>query len=168
MKNKIFLILIMLLVISKIEAQVDIDEDVFRSKNSVYFELLGSAGYLYNISYDRIILSKQRNNITAGMGIQYSPEFDLSRDMILSISPQINYMYGIKYHIEAGVGSFYDFYNKDFAIILRYGYRFQKPEGGMFYKIGFTPLITKSVPIFGENFTFIPWGGISIGWTFKE
>ncbi|MDX1671436.1 MAG: hypothetical protein R3211_03785 [Balneolaceae bacterium] len=38
------------------------------------------------------------------------------------------------------------------------GYRYQKPEGGFLFKIGFTPLTNFDV--------FLPWGGISLGYAF--
>ena len=36
-------------------------EKSFRQKNTLYLELLGNAGYLYNITYDRILFSKNKN-----------------------------------------------------------------------------------------------------------
>ena len=50
------------------------------------------------------------------------------------------------------------------------GFRHQNADGGIFYKIGFTPMYSllnyKQIPIIAKN-AFIPMGGISIGWTFK-
>jgi len=59
------------------------------------------------------------------------------------------------------LGVAYDFISKDFFIPIRIGYRYQKPNGGLFYKIGFTPLLSKSYPIFGEGFSIIPWAGLA-------
>jgi hypothetical protein len=137
------------------------------SKNSIYFELLGSAGYLYNISYDRIVLTKGKNHISTGLGFQYTPfSSKLTNNPVSSLSPQINYFYGIKHHFETGLGLVYYFNSSDLDIPIRIGYRFQKPEGGLLFKVALTPLLTKSYPIFGEGLLLIPWGGIAIGWTF--
>jgi hypothetical protein len=50
------------------------------------------------------------------------------------------------------------------------GFRHQNAEGGIFYKIGFTPMLSFMnyglIPVIADN-AFIPMGGISIGWTFK-
>lgn len=134
--------------------------------NSIYLELFGNAGYLYNISYDRIMYTKEMSSISIALGFQYFPSSDLANDYILSISPQVNYLYGIKHHFETGFGAAFDFKSGDLVIPIRIGYRFQKPNGGVFCKIGLTPLITKSYPIFGDGYSLVPWGGIAIGWTF--
>lgn len=119
--------------------------------------------YLYNFSYDRIIFTKEKNNVSIGLGTQYFPSSDLVRDYILSVSPQINYFYGIKHHFETGLGVVYDLNSKDLLYQIRIGYRFQKPNGGLFYKIGFTPIYINN--FFGSPALFL-WGGLAIGWTF--
>jgi len=143
------------------------ESDKSKAKNSVYIEMFGNAGDFYNITYDRLVHSKGNNNISTGLGIQYFPSSDLSApDDIFSISPQINYFYGIRHHFETGLGLAYDFNSGDLIIPFRIGYRFQKHDGGLFCKVGFTPFLTRSYPIFGDGFSLIPWGGLAIGWTF--
>ena len=70
---------------------------------------------------------------------------------------------------------------------LKLGYRYQRPTGGMFFRATFTPLIQgweyKSIKIIKDDFDvsnintvktevdkigFIPWAGISIGYTLKK
>lgn len=132
------------------------------AKNSIYTEFFGSAVYLYNISYDRIVFAKEKNKVSLALGAQYLPSIDSPSDYRLSVSPQINYFRGIKHHFETGIGVAVDFNNGDFIIPIRIGYRFQKPEGGMFYKIGITPLYVND---FLGSPAVIPWGGLAIGWT---
>ena len=146
--------------------QSDSAETKINARNSVFIEILGSAGYLYNITYDRVVYSRKQNHISTGLGIQYLPSSDLSADDIFSISPQINYFRGTKHHFETGLAVAYDFNSGDLAIPIRIGYRFQKPDGGLFYKVGLTPLLTKSYPILGEGVSLVPWGGFAIGWTY--
>jgi hypothetical protein len=141
--------------------QSDSEETKINARNSVFIEILGSAGYLYNITYDRVVFSREQNHISTGLGIQYLPS-DLSRDHISSISPQINYFHGTTHHFETGLAVAYDFYSGDLAIPIRIGYRFQKSDGGLFYKIGLTPLLTKSYPILGEGFSMVPWGDLQL------
>lgn len=58
--------------------------------------------------------------------------------------------------------------------VLRIGYRHQKREGGLFYKVGLTPLAgfvfdvrKNSNNTNPENFAY-PWIGAAIGWTLKS
>ena len=143
--------------------QIENNEHIDKAKNTIYLEILGNAGYLYNISYDRLLYTKENNNISLGLGAQYLPSSDLSSDYILSVSPQINYLYGVKHYFETGLGFSYDFNVGDFVVPIRIGYRYQKPDGGLFYKIGFTPFYIND--LLGSP-ALIPWGGLALGWTF--
>jgi hypothetical protein len=125
-----------------------------RKKNAVYLELFGSAFAKYNITYDRIIYSKQKRNLSAALGAQYLPIRSERMDRVVSITPQINYFYGIKHHFETGLGLAY-FAKDDFYFPLRLGYRYQKPEGGFFFKIAFTPHFSGG--------WVLPWAGIAFG-----
>ena len=54
----------------------------------------------------------------------------------------------------------------DAFIPLRVGYRYQKPEGGFFFRIGYTPFF--NVPVRdGKNWSFNPYmAGVSFGKSF--
>ena len=166
MKNQLSKLLLSIFVIFIIQnVQAQSEEKVKQAKNTVYLELFGSAGAVYNITYDRILISRDQNSLSAALGIQYFPlgvteEGDHS---IYSISPQINYFTGKIHRFELGLGLAYDFNEESFAIPFRIGYRYQKNEGGMFYKVGFTPVYT-NVSIW--NKTILPSGGIAVGWSF--
>lgn len=163
-------LMLLLLCFSNLKAwsgfSVELEEPSPLKRNSVYFELFGNAGYLYNIGFDRIISLNEKSKIAFGAGIQYLPAFDLSADDIFSISPQFSFLYGVKHHFEAGTGVAIDFLSGDKAIPFRVGYRFQKPEGGLFLKAGIIPLFTNSFPVLGEGWTLVPWGGVSAGISF--
>jgi hypothetical protein len=141
-------------------------------KNSVYIEGLGSAGAIYNLSYDRIVYQEEQNKFTIAMGMQFlshSPYND--NDWIGSISPQINYLQGIKHHLELGIGFTYlasmsNVFIREgiWGVPLRIGYRYQRDEGGLFLKIAYTPIIIDKEII---SSGFLPvWGGLALGWTF--
>lgn len=139
------------------------------SKNAVYFELLGSSFYLYNIGYDRIIYSKRKNRLAFALGLQIQDPINL--DANNSISPQLNYLYGNIHSLEVGVG--YTYYAKQVTpngIIFRFGYRYQKKKK-LFFKAAITPIITDGfaiigIPILKDGLFLIPWGGLSIGYSF--
>jgi hypothetical protein len=86
-------------------------------------------------------------------------------------------IYNDKHFVEIGAGLSYlnnHYFVKDHTediIILafRLGYRFQKPEGGLFVKVGFVPLydwlIFNRDPEVPHHQWFFS-GGLGIGWTF--
>lgn len=169
MKNldrRLLIIILSTLFFYNVYCQDESTENNGTSKNTVYIEFLGSAGYLYNLSYDRVLISKGKRHFSAAVGFQYFPVTAITRDRLLSITPQLNYFYGIKHHIEFGVGAVFGFLYEGTAASFRIGYRYQKPSGGFFFKSGFTPLYTKAMsPVVGD-LNIIPIVGIAAGWTF--
>ncbi|MBN2893614.1 MAG: hypothetical protein JXL97_17210 [Bacteroidales bacterium] len=132
--------------------------------NTIFFEIFGSAGYLYNVSYDRIIKSHGRSKFTMAIGTQILPNDDFNKINTVSITPQINFLYGIQHHLEIGTGYIYDFISKEQGFSFRLGYRYQKRIGGFFFKAGFTPLLLKDV--LSNKYSLSPWAGLAIGWSF--
>jgi hypothetical protein len=96
---------------------------------------------------------------------------------LTSVCPQLSYSIGRYNHkFETGIGFVFYLYrdksiddNKAFTI--RFGYRFQNNRGGIFYKVGFTPIITGMVwrPFLQskKEYYLYPWLGLAIGYTFK-
>jgi hypothetical protein len=48
----------------------------------------------------------------------------------------------------------------------RIGYRFQNPDGGWLFRIGFTPFISYFNDYVGADHLIYPFGGISLGYSF--
>ena len=93
---------------------------------------------------------------------------------MVSSSLQINYLYGDIHHLELGAGYTYvaSFSNKPtWGFPIRIGYRYQKKQGGLFFKAAYTPLIIRAntFPFIEKNKLFVPYllfGGIAVGWSF--
>ena len=136
--------------------------------NSLYFEALGN-GILYSINYDRMI----NENFGGRIGIMYLPEFGIifsSIENLVMMPVMLNYFVGEKHKLELGAGIVYSSFDKGDLFKFEaegksgvvgtatIGYRYQKPEGGFLWRIGFTP--------FFSNEVFVPSGGISLGYSF--
>lgn len=147
--------------IPKLSAQTPSDSI---KKNSVYVEFLGSSPYLYNLSYDRILLSEGKTILSAALGIQnfFHIQEDNPLNSRFSMTPQVNLLFGAKHYLEVGIGAHF-LSLQDVAIPFRLGYRFQKDEGGLFFKAALTPLFLPEPGFFGKQ--FLPWAGLSIGYT---
>lgn len=143
------------------------------NKNSVQFEL-GGHGLFYSINYERIIINGDRFKTTGQLGISYYPP---NTGIIeLWIPVVINELISLgHHHIEIGAG--YILINEKKNVYIdgefrkrmggfitgRIGYRYQKTDHKLFYRVGFTPFIETGPR---NSWYFYPSGGASIGITF--
>lgn len=165
MKNLLIILIIILKSISLFSQNTN--ENSY-ARNTIFFELGGNGG-IYSINYDRIFIIKHlKFSIRAGMSffvfkleenkpikIQYSPRFPIQLNLL--IGKRNNYFvvgYG-------GTPYWYNDQSITGAFFPNIGYRYQRDEGGTFYKIEFSPCIFDE----GE-YTFIPWGSLGIGRSF--
>jgi hypothetical protein len=145
------------------------------SRNAIFVEGFGP-GLLYSINYDRRLFPDI--SVRAGVSYWVLPGifFLVAGGITIWDFPiTVNYLIGKDAsHIELGIGAVPAFaslhghellFGEDVSgsAIAVYGtgtiaYRFQPNEGGIFFRIGFTPIFTFK--------DFVPWGGISFGGTF--
>jgi hypothetical protein len=184
--------LFILFVISGFSNHVAAQEEaeVFTAKNVVYAELLGNAG-LYAVNYGRIFYQKDKLKLMGGLGFSMIPLKGFEPFYPNFWSPVIPVEFSAfwgksRHHLELGIGS-YVFQNRkywfdpefpptyireivhwDTSVTMRIGYRYQKPEGGFFFRAGYTPRVDfTSFEFAEERVRFIPLGvGISLGKSF--
>jgi hypothetical protein len=162
------------------------------NKNTIFFEA-GGNGIFYSFNFDRILKDKQEHKWVGRAGITYLPFLNSGNRQIVGIPLELSYLKGRNYnYLEIGLGftPMYDGYkhsefSKKYELLaltfLRIGYRHQKPEGGLFFKAGITPVYgiifnysnypNQPVIIDSENKreTFaLPFMGIALGWTLKK
>ena len=157
----------------------EIDTTLILKKNTVFAEIGGNA-ILYSINYDRLFNISKKFKLSSRIGIHYTNKFPLQYYRTLCIPIEISGLYSIygsKHFVEIGSGlSYLNSYDRitdhteDLIILaLRLGYRYQKPEGGLFVKIGFVPLYDWLVfnpdPAVPHHTWFLS-GGLGIGYTF--
>ena len=131
-------------------------------QHTVYTELLGNAGLLYSIGYDYTIKLKGKEKLSFNCGFQYFYG-------MYSLSPQINYLQGKKknHYRDLGIGVICS--NELTAILFRIGYRYQREDGGFFFKIAYTPAFTDFQLLSRKEWRLMPiWGGVAFGYTFKN
>jgi hypothetical protein len=157
-------------------------------ENTVFFELLGNGGY-YSFNYDRIMASKEKWKLAGRIGGSYINHFNDFNTQYINMPLELSFLSGKgPNYLEIGMGATYIFGKSDFGwpgeekttilnfdlmIMPRIGYRYQKPEGGPFFKIGFTPIyyikIYTNFPGYPLGHTSILplFGGIAVGHTFR-
>ena len=148
------------------------------SKNTIYFEVLGNGG-VYSFNYDRIFFSKKLFKISGRVGASYIPPF-VGYSHVFTYPVEINFLYGKKNYLEVGIGytSVFNLYKENiFKVydiyaypVLRISYRFQKPNGGFFFRTGLIlyfidTAFTKYYSNYSNNKT---WLGLGFGYTFKN
>lgn len=186
-------------------------------RNSVYGEI-GGQGITYSISYDRLFNVKRRVKTSITVGLNFFGTFK-TRDysMYIGFPVSYNFLFGKKNnHLELGLGVtiLNNIYSYNYEIVTqtngysqsfffratptdRYlyltpkiGYRYQRPNGGFFFRVTLTPWISivnsyeeikNNGKIYKEKVyaTFdgvgdfygspaFPWLGLSLGYTFKK
>ena len=143
----------------------------FIYKNNVQFEL-GGFGGIYLLSYERIILNRVNHKNSVQIGISYyPPQTGLIAIFIPVVFNEIVSFY--KHHLEFGFGYIIakdylikkadNVYNWEGFFTGRIGYRYQKPNGRIMLKVGFTPIIEY---LHLDKPIFYPSGGIALGYCF--
>lgn len=156
----------------------------FAAKNAFYLEIGGSSG-IYAVNYSRIFHQKGKLKLNASGGLSMWPneKTDSKTIWLPAIPLEVSALYGkSNNHLELGFGitSYLDkilaidsetFELSDKVVFgavipVRIGYRYQKPEGGFFFRIGYTPLF--NVPVrAGKSWSFNPYhAGVSFGKSF--
>lgn len=169
MKKHLTVFLLSLITLSAISQQTD--DKKFQHRNSFQIEL-GGHGLVYSINYERILVNAQNFKTTAQLGISYYPPSTGVRDVWMPICVNELYSFG-NHHIEGGLGYVVirearrdtennpDEWFWSGVFTGRIGYRFQKPDGRLILRAGFTPFMEH-----GTAHEIHPSGGASVGYSF--
>ncbi|HCX77064.1 MAG TPA: hypothetical protein DHU93_18445, partial [Algoriphagus sp.] len=156
------------------------------ARNTVFIEIGGNAGQ-YAFNYGRIFYQKEAFKLTATSGFSlwaekidgstvWNPALPLELTSLLGRNRHhLELGFGITPFLEAEIISSFESGelvqtkgSRDLGAILpfRIGYRYQKPEQGFFFRLGYTPFF-KFTGNSEENITFQPvHAGIGLGWSF--
>jgi hypothetical protein len=146
----------------------------FPKRNALYVEAFGQGPY-YSLNYDRIIRvgAKWSYSLRAGFSI-VADGISLPLGLNAFTTPG-------NHHFELGLGMtpYVDHYrtflakndlsDKYLYVVPHVGYRYQKPEGGLFFTAGLMPSIFMDPPS-TDFWDFMPefrmWGGLALGISF--
>jgi hypothetical protein len=174
--NKLYMRRIPLLIFSTLIAISSYSQNIdltFAFKNSGQLEF-GGHGLLYSFNYERILINNPEYKTTGQIGFSYYPPKSGIKDIWIPVL--INELLSFnKQHFEFGLG--YVFTNEALRsannkvvsrewngfVAGRLGYRYQKPNGRLLIRIGFTPLVED---IDSSNPEIHPLGGVSLGYCF--
>lgn len=167
---------------STLQLMAQKQSDPFTAKNAAYFELAGN-GIFYSLNYERVIYQKGLFKSAARVGITALPSKIAAQTYWSGALPVeiIGFIGRSRHHFEFGVGytpylhaestinpskaeEEFDAYQVASIVPFRLGYRYQKPEGGFFFRAGYLPALD-----FTQNrvnrLNLIS-GGLSIGKSF--
>jgi hypothetical protein len=162
-------ILFLSLSISAQSRQEDFEKRAVK-KNTVYAELLGNAGYgLYSVNYDRLFPFKRSGGFTLRVGASYRGQgytllsFPVMAGLVTGKnSGHFEFAGGAVLHSEPAISAVLA------APTATIGYRYQPPEGGPFFKVGYTPVFYNINESQYSWVRIIFWAdcGLSFGYTF--
>lgn len=163
------------------QATAQEEAEVFTAMNSIYAEG-GGNGFLYSINYGRIFNQKGAFKFSGSAGFSYVKQVTTTHwTPIIPIEASL--LWGkTSHHLELGTGTslltaqsisldtetntLQEKVSFNSLIFFRLGYRYQKPEGGFFFRIGYTPGFNLNLDVSPPPVFFPLWGGISLGKSF--
>jgi len=155
---KKLLIIIFTILSSNISGQEQVERNPNHS-SSLFVEFGGNAP-LISLNYDYLIQTR-KENLKYSFTLGATHHFNEPADFV--VAPQVNGLIGRNLMAELGIGLTIPFsYLDDWVWIPRFGGRYQKMDGGMFYRIAFTPIVSSH-----SKASILPMFGISLGYTFK-
>ena len=139
-----------------------------RASNTFFVELGGNA-VVYSLNYERFFTPKL--GVRVG-GMYLMGDDDAGTEVGIGLFPVMaTYLLGAgNSHFETGAGIGIatagvdetdvgeDWGDSAVYATATLGYRYQKPEGGVIFRAGFTPIIASG--------TIVPWAGVSVGYAF--
>jgi hypothetical protein len=155
-----------------------------QASNSIFLEL-GGNGLLYTVNYDRLLAQDYGFRVGIGyLGVSSSSPDNgngstSASASFLIIPATFNYFFAShtdgkvgssKFEVGAGIvlvdlsasvsggGVGSAFSGSGVGGTATIGYRYQPSDGGVLFRVGFTPFFTSK--------GFLPWAGISVGFTF--
>lgn len=128
-------------------------QDTIRKRNNTYLNSLqidlGSNGLHFAVHYERVFLKHNRFSTSVNVGISRQKSIDLEHYLYFPI--ELNELYALKNHnIELGLGTIISnsaqlnpetLWTLNDRFIGRFGYRYQKPDGRVVIRLGYTPYL---------------------------
>lgn len=123
--------------------RIEKEKQKWKAKNSVFVELFGPVGEegFITCNYDRLLTQSKglRTSLRIGGNIPRKKSAYFNAFPIM-----FNFYIGKEPFVELGIGGVAIYENLDYkvcygAITSYFGFRYQKPKGGLFARVGFTP-----------------------------
>jgi hypothetical protein len=181
-KSSLLLVLVFALSIS-ICARAQTKAETFTAKKAIYLDIGGNAGQ-YAFTYGNLFYQKGALKMMGSVGFAlWADRVEGSTVFNPAVPLEVSGLLGKgNHHLELGLGltphlaRSLDFNSETLEledklvlntlIPLRIGYRYQKPEGGFFFRVGYTPFF-KVFAGGREDWVFTPiFAGISFGKSF--
>lgn len=155
-------------------------------RSTIFVELAGN-GLFYSINYDRLLIAKPAWRLAGRAGMMYyrsgKSDSESTYGLWVATPLELSYLRGKKNHfLELGLGltpllqnayeipSNHEVKFWEVVPTARIGYRYQRRVGGIFYKVGFTPIAglpSNKSYYYRDKTVFTPWFGLAIGYTLQ-
>lgn len=129
-------------------------------KNSLYLELGGNS-LLYSFTFDNLVRVSDNTKLALGAGFEYVTSYTVNDNELgatFCVIPSANLLFGKNsHHLETGLACFAGIGKGGLIPSARIGYRFQPNNGGLVFRIGYTPMLIDGISHYA---------GLSVGYSF--
>ena len=152
MSKRKFILIILSLLCFQLTSQ-----DIFKAKNTIYYEIGGTGYGLVSINYDRLFNLSEKIKFTFGLGFSITNSINVGGTESIGknqffIPLQGNFLFGKQRNkFEFGFGMPLAIDSEKFGIVsniyvLRLGYRFQPAKKGIMLRASLNPSIIAIIP----------------------
>ena len=173
------LFIVCLLIFSNSVLKAQNNEKFFKATKALFLEV-GGNGIVSSLNFDKIFVQRKNYILSYRLGIASVSLISFRPGIIGEVNFLTN---NSNHHAEFGVSTLLYAYSSrtpespysqiNPVLIGRIGYRYQKPNGGLFFRIGFTPGISLNKVQYINYWSKeavsnspIIWGGVSVGKSF--
>ena len=142
----------------------------YRAKKALYLEVGGSGGITANFDYLTMEVENIKTSIRVGGGV-YPHKINGQRKIMPVVPVEFLGFIGREAgNFELGLGYTHRFTDEPsepgYHITSRFGFRYQKPEGGFLFRIGYIPLLYKDPESIKRGYVLSPAFALSVGTSF--
>ena len=142
----------------------------YRAKKAVYLDFGGSGGVTANFDYLTMETGNIKTSVRLGAGLY--PYKVNGENKIMPVLPLefLGFVGEKAGNLELGLGYTHRFSSEpsqpDYHITGRFGFRYQKPRGGLLFRLGYIPLFYKDPESLKRGFVLSPAFALSVGASF--
>lgn len=142
----------------------------YRADKAVYLEVGGSGGITANFDYITTETGKLKTSVRLGGGVY--PHKINGQPKIMPVVPFefLGFLGQKAGNFEFGLGYTHRFTNEpsepNYHLTSRFGFRYQKPRGGLLFRLGYIPLLYKDPESVKRGYVLSPAFALSVGGSF--
>ncbi|WP_146895450.1 hypothetical protein [Adhaeribacter aerolatus] len=142
----------------------------YRANKAVFLEVGGSGGITANFDYLTMETGNIKTSVRLGAGAYPYKINGVGKIMPVVPFELLGFIGEKAGNLELGVGYTHRFTNEptqpDYHLTGRFGFRYQRPRGGLLFRLGYIPLLYKDPESVRRSYVLSPAFALSLGASF--